>query len=95
MRCDFFHEGDGVSGFVVGQELFGGGSWRRLKSTKTALVMCPERWRFGVGVRGCAIPDEKRGEPARRSREKFVRAARAIIRHLTPTLSPVGFCIVL
>jgi hypothetical protein len=19
----------------------------------------PERWRFGVGVRGCAIPDEK------------------------------------
>ena len=21
--------------------------------------MSPERWRFGVGVRGCAIPDEK------------------------------------
>ena len=22
-------------------------------------VVSPERWRFGVGVRGCAIPDEK------------------------------------
>ena len=37
--------------------------------------MSPERRRFGVGVRGCAIPDEKISRRAtRRSREKFLAA---------------------
>ena len=50
----------------------------------------PERWRFGVGVRGCEIPDEKkyRGEPTRRSRENF------LARHLSaPGVCVAGYAV--
>jgi len=40
--------------------------------------MSPERWRFGVGVRGCAIPDEEKSRRAIKAKPRKILTIRGV-----------------